>query len=403
MIHSDHDRPKVLMLGTFGLRPKATLRSRALAIAQALSNRWSFNLMTTPWDNPSDAGARWFEHDVPVGNTRTVRPALFPFAIREMTAEADRIHPALVHLFKPKGFGDLAARRLRRRLPVVVDMDDWEGDGGWNEIGGYGFVQRRLFDWQERTWPRLASAVTVASRELERRAIDLGADPNRIFYVPNGLSRVHFDTIARARADTANDAKLSISTSRPMIGLYTRFVEFDVSSVARVMKLVVERFPTARLLIVGASASGEAERLLLDTAHQMGIVEVFDIRGWTEPDAIPALISSCDVAIHPFDDNTVNRAKCSVKLLELMASGTPVVTNSVGENASMIQNGESGLLVAPGDIRALADGVIGLLEDAPRARLMGESARRRVAQHYLWDHLATRVAVAYSCGLQVHQ
>lgn len=188
---------RVLMLGTFGLRPKATLRARALALAQTLSaGAWSFNLITTPWDCPEDASKHWCENGIPVRNTRSIHPIAFPRATLETVRQARAIQPDLVHLFKPKGFGDFSARWLRGRLPVVVDMDDWEGDGGWNEIGGYSRLQRRLFDWQERTWPRRAAALTVASHELERRAFDLGASRDRVHYVPNGLTSERFALLA---------------------------------------------------------------------------------------------------------------------------------------------------------------------------------------------------------------
>ena len=74
------------MLGTFGLRPKATLRARALAMAQALSSRHKFTLITAPWDSPEDAGKHWDELGAHVVNTRWAQPARFPLAVTEMIA-----------------------------------------------------------------------------------------------------------------------------------------------------------------------------------------------------------------------------------------------------------------------------------------------------------------------------
>lgn len=386
---------RVLMLGTFGLRPKATLRARALAMAATLSSEdWAFSLITTPWDNPGDAGRRWSEDGVPVHNTHGIHPLGFPRVMLETARAARSIEPGVVHLFKPKGFGDFSARWFRRKLPVVVDMDDWEGDGGWNEIGGYSRLQRRLFDWQERTWPRQADALTVASRALEQRALDLGACRDRVHYVPNGLTVERFTLLSRlARPPKA------AAGSPPAILLYTRFVEFRPEFVVQVLAEVRNAIPGVTLRIAGASASGQAEIALRAAAHAAGLADVIEYRGWVGQDEIPELAAGCDLAIHPFDDNLVNRAKCSVKLLELMSTGIPIVTSAVGENASYIEDGRSGKLTQPGDPQAMARATVDLLRHRERAEEIGRAAQKRVQAHYLWDLLAPRVAQAYTQAL----
>ncbi len=390
-----------MMLGTFGLRPKATLRSRAIAIAHSLAPEWEFELVTTPWDHPSDAGCRWNDSGVLIANTRVTQPWMFPLAAAEMVRRTTRMSPSLVHLFKPKGFGDIAARWLAKSMPVVVDMDDWEGNGGWNEIGGYGYLQRRIFDWQERTWPRMATAVTVASRQLERRAQLLGARPESVFYVPNGLRSERFNALKDARDDADNVRdRLGLSGRRTVL-LYTRFIEFEPTFAVHVMSLVRSEISDAVLVIVGASANGAAERSIRTELRRSGLQDSVAFIGWTDPEEIPPIVAACDLAIHPFDDNLVNRSKCSVKLLELMAAGLPIVSNPVGENAEMIQHGESGLLVPSGDAPAMAQQVIELLRNKAGAMEIGTTAQDRVYRHYLWAHLSHRVVEAYERALDV--
>ncbi len=389
----------VLILGTFGLRPKATLRSRALALARTLSPRIGFRLVTTPWDNPPDAGRRWNESGIDIVNTRAVRPALFPLAVREMTVEFERSQPDIVHLFKPKGFGDLAARRLRSRVPLVVDMDDWEGNGGWNEIGGYSRLQRAVFDWQERTWPRMADAVTVASRVLEQRALSLGADNEAVFYVPNGLTRAHFDDLTAPGAGGEAERRRRSIDSDKVVMLYTRFVEFDPRLLVELIATVKRDVPSATLVVAGASADGRPEHVLRTEARAAGIEDAVRLLGWVEPAELPSILAMADVAIHPFEDTIVNRAKCSVKLLELMAAGLPVVTNRVGENAQMIEHEQSGMLVPAGDVPAISAEVASLLQHPDRARAIGSTAKKRVESEFLWEILAPRVEAAYQAAL----
>ena len=81
----------------------------------------------------------------------------------------------------------LLARALRPRLPLVVDSDDWEGWGGWNDLLPYPASAKRLFAWQERDLPRRADAVTVASRTLQTQVWGSGVPPEEVFYLPNGI------------------------------------------------------------------------------------------------------------------------------------------------------------------------------------------------------------------------
>ncbi len=388
------------MLGTFGMRPKATMSARALAIGQALRpHGWDVRLGTTPWDWPRDAGRRWVDGGVRISNTHVTRPALWPLATGEMIRWAHAEHPSLIHLFKPKGFGDLASRWLRRSTPVIVDMDDWEGNGGWNDTGLYSPLQRRVFDWQERTWPALASALTVASRELERRAIDLGAPPERVHYVPNGLTQTRIAALTPDPVAVAEFQTRRLPGGGPSILLYTRFVEFDPTIIADLLAGVRARVPGTRLVIAGGSAGGKAEPKLLARARKLGCDDAIIQIGWIDPGQLGFIAGACDVAVHPFDDSRLNRAKSPVKLLELMATGIPAVTTDVGEAPAFVENGTSGLVAPPGDVGALVAAVVGCLEN-PNLRIrFGQAARERVAREFSWDRLVDRVVRAYVSGL----
>src|SRR5579875_2029176 len=367
------------MLGTFGMRPKATMGSRALGMAQMLCDLgWDAAIFTVPWDYPSDAGRSWTESDVQVRNTRVTSPYLCPMAVAEIVRYARAFKPDLIHIFKPKGFGDLAARWLDRTYPVVVDMDDWEGNGGWNDSGLYPGPQQRLFDWQERTLPRRARAVTIASQVLKDRALEGGTGPRGVFYIPNGLTTARFDMLSRSCRNKSGQTIL----------LYTRFVEFDPATIAEVLAMVRRSVPETKLLVAGGSSDGASEGRLKAAAERLGVAQVIEWAGWVEPSDLAEIAARCRLAIHPFDDTLLNRAKCSVKLLELMACGLPVVTTPVGENASFIEEGRSGLLVKPSDASGLAAAVVDLLDNPRRCDQIGRAARARVGEHFLLAHRA---------------
>src|SRR5262249_28092924 len=134
---------------------------------------------------------------------------------------------------------------------------------------------------------------------------------------------------------------------------------------------------------------------LLRLARRAGVATAIDYRGWVEPAQIPALLASADVALAPMDDTLINRARGLAKLLELMASGLPIVAGRAGRAAEYLEDGRMCLLWPLGDPLVLARAVLALLADAPLRTRLGQGARERVAQHYTWDQLAPRAEAAY--------
>ncbi|MFQ5856904.1 MAG: glycosyltransferase, partial [Anaerolineae bacterium] len=191
---------RIVMVGPFGLRRKGTVRARALPLARALVEReHHVTLLLPPWDSPQDAGRRWTDAGVDVVNIHLPRaiPALDHATITcRLVDHVLGLEPDVVHAFKPKAYAGLTAtvlwwlRRLRKTdIRLVIDTDDWEGPGGWNEIEPYTPAQRRFFVWQERWGLTHCDAVTVASRSLQTLVWGLGVEPGHVFYVPNGVGK----------------------------------------------------------------------------------------------------------------------------------------------------------------------------------------------------------------------
>ena len=384
-------RLRIVMLAPFGIRPKGTLLARMLPLAQALERRgYCMSIVAPPVQNPQDAGRRDVYGGVTVAHT--ARPSLpGPAGVAQQVsmllgaALVDR--PDVLHLFKPKGYSGLAAllaRAVRPRLPLVVDTDDWEGWGGWNDLLPYPRAAKTLFAWQERDLPRRAAAVTVASRTLEAQVQSFGVPPERVFYLPNGVSSSELES------DTTQHSTLN---TRNLL-LYTRFWEFDVRDLVAALVPIAAGCPAARLLVVGRGERGE-EQDLLRLARRAGVASVIDYRGWVEPAQIPGLLAAADVALAPMNDTLINRARGLAKLLELMAAGLPIVAARVGQAAEYIEDGRSGVLVPPGNPAALARAALALLADAPLRARLGQAARERVEQMFAWDVLAGAAERAY--------
>ncbi|NLS78362.1 MAG: glycosyltransferase family 4 protein [Chloroflexi bacterium] len=394
---------RIAFVGPFGLRPKGTMSARALPLARALHRRGhEVSLFLPPWDYPADAGRTDEINGVRVVHV-PLPTAPSPFWHMEITRRLVRAavsdQAEVAHCFKPKAYAGLAAWalwHLRRaglwRGAVVVDSDDWEGAGGWNETGDYSPLQRRLFAWQESWGLRHADAVTVASAALQTIVWSLGVPPARVHYLPNGAgpggpAASPSDALAFRQRHSLGDS--------PLMLLYTRFFEFSLQRVVETLNQVWQAVPEARLLIVGEGLKGEERamlRLLEERGHDVQTVYL----GWVQPDQLPVCFAAADVALHPYDDTLINRTKCSAKLVDLLAAGVPVVADSVGQNAIYIQHMRTGLLARPADPTAFAAAVVSLLKDKELGQRIGRAAREEVHSRYHWDHLASIAERAYA-------
>jgi len=131
---------------------------------------------------------------------------------------------------------------------------------------------------------------------------------------------------------------------------------------------------------------------LLDKA---GLSDHAAFTGWVEADRLPDYFRASDLAVFPYDDTLINRAKCSVKLIDLLAAGLPVAADAVGQNTEYIVDAESGLLAGPGDDADLADAVLRLLADPELRARLGAAAARRMRERFAWEGLVEGVERAY--------
>ena len=118
-----------------------------------------------------------------------------------------------------------------------------------------------------------------------------------------------------------------------------------------------------------------------------------EFTGYVEPSRVRDHLQQARVGVCPLPEGistTSEKFTSSLKILELMAAGTPVVASNLPSVRSMVTHGETAWLVAPSDPRALADGVRTLIEDEPLSARLARQARTRV-QSFSWDNRAARL------------
>jgi glycosyltransferase involved in cell wall biosynthesis len=151
---------------------------------------------------------------------------------------------------------------------------------------------------------------------------------------------------------------------------------------------VLRRVPDAYLLIVGEGSRREgleAQARELRVAHRV----VFTGRR----DDVPAVTAALDVAVLPS-----YREAQGLSILEAMALSRPVVASNVGGIPEMIEDGVTGLLVAPHDAEALAGAITRLLRDHPYADTLARAGHDLVHDRFCIELMVEAIQTIYDEG-----
>lgn len=211
-------------------------------------------------------------------------------------------------------------------------------------------------------WLRLADEIVVPSE-----------------YLRSVFARHGYRTrVIRNIVDTSRFRFRARVPLRPRL-LSTRNLEpyYRVDNTMRAFALLKERYPDATLTIAGYGSEEERLRRLATSLKISGIRFV----GRVEPHAMPALYDGGDIFVN---SSVVDNQPISV--LEAFAAGLPVVTTGTGDISSMVQDGETGLIVPSEDPRAMAEALKSLLENPDRALAMARRAREQV-EKYSWSQV----------------
>lgn len=231
-----------------------------------------------------------------------------------------------------------------------------------------GAVRRRLIVLKDRLMrfavARWASRVVMVSAGL--RDVYLaggGLPPEKIRVVHNGIDVARFRR-DRGEARRQLEQDLGVPAGAPIA------VTVSVLRAAKGVEVLLEavrQVPTAFFVIVG---DGPMQAEWMELARATGVDDRVRWAGYRSD--VENVLAGCDLFVHPSLDDAFPTV-----LLEAMAAGLPVVASRVGGIPEIVDDGETGLLVPPGDAAALAQAIQATLGDAARHGRMRDQARRR--------------------------
>jgi glycosyltransferase involved in cell wall biosynthesis len=148
-----------------------------------------------------------------------------------------------------------------------------------------------------------------------------------------------------------------------------------------------------RASIVGEGPLREA---LEARAREAGISDVVEFTGFVDADRLAHEYATCDVFVLPAAPDAKGDVEgLGVVLIEALAHGRPAVASAVGGIVDIVRDGETGLLVPPGDPDALAAALSRLARDPELSRRLGEGGRAHVAARFAWPAITDQLVGLY--------
>ena len=237
-----------------------------------------------------------------------------------------------------------------------------------------------------------ADAVVCVSGFSRELACTRGVEPGVLHTVENGVDPLRFrpgprdaELARRLSLAPGDEVVLTVSRLAPRKGHRT-----VLEAVAR----LAEKRPRLKFVFTGASDAMRAE--LAELAKKLGISSRVVAAGFVSDADLPALYRLADVFALLASEAEDDVEGFGVALLEAAATGLPTVASRTGGISEAVVDGETGILVTPGDPLDAARAIERLHDDRTFARSFGEQGRARVVRDLSQERAAERMLAIWT-------
>ena len=248
----------------------------------------------------------------------------------------------------------------------------------------------RFMRWSERMSYALSDVVIVCNESYRRLALSRGGvESDRVFTVRNGPSDGWPQPMS---------PDLSLKKGRRFLVAYIGVMGYQdgLDVLLEVVHTLVHTmgFRDATFGLIG---DGSAVESLREQARHLGVEDFVDFTGWIKEDGrLSTYLATADACVCPEPSSPLNDHSTFIKVMEYMASGTPIVAFDLRETRVSAQ--EAAVYAAPGDVEAFARLIKEVLSDEVLRLKMVASAAERIPS-LRWETQIPNLLAAYEYTL----
>jgi glycosyltransferase involved in cell wall biosynthesis len=283
--------------------------------------------------------------------------------------------------------GVLAARAFG--LPLILEVNTLYARA-WKHY--YGLLFGRMARAMER-WTARGAEAAITVTEVQRAQLqEMGVAPARIRVSHNAIDPAEFDPSRHRSSQLRRELGLEPIVAG-FVGTMHRWQ--GVKGFADVIQAVRAERSDVSFLFVG---DGEGRASLESELDRRSLRSAAAFVGRQSHAAVPQYIAAMDVGLL-LDSNSYGSP---MKVFEYWAMSKAVIAPAVPPVLEVLRDGETGLLISPGDAAAMARQLLTLAADAPLRSRLGQAGRRYVLEHHTWEQNALAIldAVASTGTMQ---
>ena len=298
-------------------------------------------------------------HDLTIKiNIRKLRYLVWALHVRQIL---EKIKPDILHAHSVVSAGWLGAAAGFHPFLITAHGSDLL------------LLEKRSWFFQKLTkWAiNKADYVTCVSENLANKAKILGVKPERVEVIPIGVNLITFQPSLNSQYLRH---KLGLGAEPIVLSIRAMNPTYNLLDIAKAIPRVLEQVPQTRFLIFAYNIDqdyfSQFKHYLVDEIAS-GSVRV--VQNLPDDKAIAEYYQVCDVAISvPSSDGT------PVSVLEAMACGTAVIASDLPSLHDWISSEQDGLIIPVGDIQAITNAVIRLIQDKHLRNKLGINAAGRI-------------------------
>ncbi|HLK08256.1 MAG TPA: glycosyltransferase family 4 protein [Candidatus Angelobacter sp.] len=284
----------------------------------------------------------------------------------EECIQEDGIELLHTHGYKADLYGYVAARRSGK--PIVATCHNWVG--GTAALGIYNHLDRMAL--------KRFHGLAAVSDSVAQRLINSGVAVKKIRTIANGID---VEAFGRARPLPVFDFD-----GNKVVSMVARLdLQKGFEYLLRAARELCGAFPGLKIVIVGEGPDRQAIESMI---QRFGLQSSVILAG--QHSDMPGIYAAMDVFVLP----SLNEG-LPMTILEAMAASRPVIATRVGAIPTVIKDGETGLLVDPGDVNGLRDALARLLADSDLCRRIGSAGHDWVSRNYTSEAMALKYRQMY--------
>ncbi|KKN14471.1 hypothetical protein LCGC14_0995710, partial [marine sediment metagenome] len=258
-------------------------------------------------------------------------------------------------------------------------------------VEGYdvSILRKGLYVSIDRWTERWVNKFTVLSEAMRRSLIERHKiPPENIVKIYNGIEIEEYNPDLKEVKNKKLEGKraLGLKNDVPVIGAIGRLVwQKGFEYLIRAAPEVLKKCPEARFLIVG---EGPLKNKLILTGEKLNVADRIIFTGFRSD--IKEILASIDVLAMPSLLEGL-----PMVLLEAMAMAKPIVATKIEGVIEVLENNKTGLLVPDKNSHALAEGIVGILNDKAKANFFGQNAREAAKEKFSVKKMVVQIELAY--------